>query len=71
MLLFKKIANFMGHLLQNYEYIIGMQIFQDIFETHKQSFISGFSICMTVTLRSSFQGQLSSFWLCYERVALS
>ena len=51
MLLFKKIANFMGHLLQNYEYIIGMQIFQDIFETHKQSFITGFSICMTVTLR--------------------
>ena len=24
--------------------------FQDTFETHKQSFISAFSICMTVTL---------------------
>ena len=25
-----------------------MQIFQDTFETRKQSFISAFSICMTV-----------------------
>ena len=27
-----------------------MRNFQDTFETHKQSFISAFSICMTVTL---------------------
>ena len=29
-----------------------MQIFQDIFDTHKRSFISAFSISMTVNLRN-------------------
>ena len=29
-----------------------MQIFQDIFETRKRSFINAFSICMTVPLKS-------------------
>ena len=28
-----------------------MRNFQDTFETHKQSFISAFSICMTVSLK--------------------
>ena len=28
-----------------------MRIFQDTLETRKQSFISAFSICMTVTLK--------------------
>ena len=30
--------------------MVGMQNFQDTFETRKQSFISAFSICITVTL---------------------
>ena len=30
-----------------------MQIFQDFFETRKRSFISAFSICMTVPLNES------------------
>ena len=29
---------------------MGMQNFQDTFETHKRSFISAFSICMNVPL---------------------
>ena len=29
-----------------------MQHLQDIFDKRKQSFVSGFSICMTVTLRN-------------------
>ena len=37
----------MGKLLQN---IVGMRNFQDTFETRKRSFISAFSICMTVPL---------------------
>ena len=32
-----------------------MRNFQDSFETRKQSFISGFSICMTVDLRVAAQ----------------
>ena len=47
-LLFKKIANFTGKLLKNYS--IGIRNFQDAFDTRKQSFISAFSICMTVPL---------------------
>ena len=47
-LLFTKVANFTGQLLQNY--VIGMRNFQDTFETLKRSFISAFSICMTVPL---------------------
>ena len=47
-LLFTKIANFTGQLLQNY--VIGMTNFQDTFETLKRSFVSAFSICMTVPL---------------------
>ena len=43
-----KIANLTGQLLQNY--VIGMRNFQDTFETLKRSFISAFSICMTVPL---------------------
>ena len=31
-----------------------MQNFQEIFETRQQSFVSAFSICMTVPLRSHF-----------------
>ena len=31
--------------------MIGMPNFQDTFETRKQSFISAFSICMTVPLK--------------------
>ena len=31
-----------------------MQNFQDTFETRKRSFISGFSICMTVPLDKGF-----------------
>ena len=30
--------------------MLGMQNFQDTFETRKRSFISAFSICMTVPL---------------------
>ena len=30
--------------------MVGMRYFQDIFETRKQSFITAFSICMTVSL---------------------
>ena len=29
-----------------------MRNFQDTFETHKRSFISAFSICMTITLKT-------------------
>ena len=47
-LLFTKVASFTGQLLQNY--VIGMRNFQDTFETLKRSFISAFSICMTVPL---------------------
>ena len=36
-----------------------MRNFQDIFETRKQSFISAFSICMTVPLKSSIMLKLS------------
>ena len=32
-----------------------MQNFQDTFETRKRSFISGFSICMTVPLNSTIE----------------
>ena len=49
-----KIANFTGKLLQNYEYL-ECEIFPDTFETSKRSFISAFSICMTVPL-SLFTG---------------
>ena len=38
--LFKIKANFMGEL--------GLENFQDTFETRKRSFIRAFSICMTV-----------------------
>ena len=31
--------------------MVGMWNFQDNFETHKPSFISAFSICMTVLLK--------------------
>ena len=31
-----------------------MRNFQDTFETHKRSFISAFSICMTVPLENPF-----------------
>ena len=31
--------------------VVGMRNFQDTFETRKQSFISAFSICMTVPLK--------------------
>ena len=37
-----------------------MRNFQDTFETRKQSFISGFSICMTVSLNTSESDQHSS-----------
>ena len=47
-LLFKKIANFTGKLLQNYS--IGIRNFQDAFDTRKRSFVSAFSIFMTVPL---------------------
>ena len=43
MLLFKKIANFTGKLLQK---IVGMRNFQDTFKTRKPSF----SICIPVPL---------------------
>ena len=32
--------------------MVGMRNYQDIFETRKRSFISTFSICMTVPLRN-------------------
>ena len=32
-----------------------MQNFQDAFETRKRSFISAFSICMTVPLSKAFE----------------
>ena len=44
----KKIANFTGKLLQNCSR--RMRIFQDTFETRKQSFVSAFSNCMAVPL---------------------
>ena len=50
-----------------------MRHFQDGFETHKRSFINGFSICMTVPLRLKFHFEYffcdwlghwnKSFWL--------
>ena len=43
-------ANFTDILLQKL-YIVRMQNFQDTFETRKQSFLSDFSICMTVPLK--------------------
>ena len=57
-LLFEKIANFRGQLLQNYNhwsitsksYMIGMRNFQDTFETCKRSIICAFYICITVPL---------------------
>ena len=52
-LLFKKIANCTGKLLQNYK--VGMRNFQDTFETRKRSFINVFSICMTVPLKAYFK----------------
>ena len=42
----------MGKLLQKKKKKIGMQNFQDTFETSKQSFIGAFSIYMTVPLKS-------------------
>ena len=49
-LVFTKIANFSGNLLQNYKKI-GMEILQETFETNKRSFTSATSICMTVPLK--------------------
>ena len=46
---FKKITNFTSKLLQNTN--SWNANFQDIFETHKQSFISAFSIWKTLPLR--------------------
>ena len=37
-----------------------MRNFQDTFETRKQSFVSAFSICMTVSLRSIIR--ISARW---------
>ena len=40
-----------------------MRIFQDIFETRKRSFISAFSICMTVPLSKDHDQETSkNFW---------
>ena len=38
-----------------------MRNFQDIFETPKRSFISAFSICMTVPLMSIFSVDFDNF----------
>ena len=40
-----------------------MRNFQDNFETRKRSFISAFSICMTVPLRKSITDDL----ICHEK----
>ena len=39
-----------------------MQNFQDIFETHKRSFISDFSICMTVPLTIFTKDSILDVW---------
>ena len=43
-----KIANFVGKLLQNCKYVVGMRNFQDTSETQKWSLVIAFSIYMTV-----------------------
>ena len=53
-LLFQKIANFTGKLLQNYKFS-GKRNFRDIFDTRQGSYISAFSICMTVPLNIHLQ----------------
>ena len=41
-----------------------MQNFQDSFETHKRSFISAFSICMTVPLRKEIVCEINFSNIC-------
>ena len=43
--------NFQNKTVTTKLYIVGIQNFQDIFEIHKRTFISAFSICMTVPLK--------------------
>ena len=63
-LLFKKIPNFKGKLLQNYRQL-ECGIFRILFETPKRSFISAFSICMTVPLISLmlYESSTPNLWL--------
>ena len=42
-----------------------MRNFQDIFETIKRSFISAFSVCMTVPLMSIFSVDFDNFQKIY------
>ena len=46
---------------------IGMQNFQDTFETCKQSFTSAFSVCMTVPLTAT--RDLHSFMLSKNKIS--
>ena len=43
--------NFQNKTVTTKLYIVGIQNFQDIFEIHKRTFISAFSICMTIPLK--------------------
>ena len=56
---------------ENYSKIVGTWNFQRTFETRKRSFISAFSICMTVPLIES--PRLSAFkcpkWVTYLKIA--
>ena len=50
--------------------MFGMRKFQDTFETLKRSFISVFSICMTVPLKANIHkytnSYLNNFMLCFK-----